>query len=107
MILIASVDDNMGLMFNHRRQSRDRLLHKKKTAFPRCLATNAAVGILWGLLLNSVWLSFIMEILERESNSVILLDDPLSSVAGPSFLLSAHPRAASRIPRIIVNCFIM
>ena len=36
------------------------LLHKKKTAFPRCLATNAAVGILWGLLLNSVWLSFYM-----------------------------------------------
>ena len=33
---------------------------KKKTAFPRCLATNAAVGILWGLLLNSVWLSFYM-----------------------------------------------
>ena len=26
MILIASVDDNMGLMFNHRRQSRARLL---------------------------------------------------------------------------------
>ena len=29
MILIASVDDNMGLMFNHRRQSRDRLLRQR------------------------------------------------------------------------------
>ena len=29
MILMAAVDDNMGLMFNHRRQSRDRLLRQR------------------------------------------------------------------------------
>lgn len=29
MILLAAVDDNMGLMFNHRRQSRDRLLRQR------------------------------------------------------------------------------
>ena len=28
--------------------------------FPRCLAASAAVSILWGLLLNAVWLSFYM-----------------------------------------------
>lgn len=28
MIVIAAVDDNMGMMFNHRRQSRDRLLRR-------------------------------------------------------------------------------
>lgn len=33
------------------------LLHKKPVTFPRCLAANAAVSILWGLLLNAVWLS--------------------------------------------------
>ncbi len=36
------------------------LLHKKPVTFPRCLAANAAVSILWGLLLNAVWLSFYM-----------------------------------------------
>ena len=29
MILMAAVDDGMGLMFNHRRQSRDRLLRQR------------------------------------------------------------------------------
>ena len=29
MILMAAVDDNMGLMFNRRRQSRDRLLRQR------------------------------------------------------------------------------
>ncbi len=29
MILIACVDDNMGMAFNHRRQSRDRLLNDR------------------------------------------------------------------------------
>lgn len=29
MILLAAVDDNMGLMFNRRRQSRDRLLRQR------------------------------------------------------------------------------
>ena len=28
MIIIASVDDNMGMMFNHRRQSQDRVLRE-------------------------------------------------------------------------------
>lgn len=36
------------------------LLHKKPISFPRCLAANAAVGILLGLLLNSFWLTFYM-----------------------------------------------
>ena len=36
------------------------LLYHKPVAFPRCLAASAAVSILWGLLLNAVWLSFYM-----------------------------------------------
>lgn len=36
------------------------LLYRKPVTFPRCLAASAAVSILWGLLLNAVWLSFYM-----------------------------------------------
>lgn len=36
------------------------LLYRKPVTFPRCLAASAAVSILWGLLLNAVWLFFYM-----------------------------------------------
>ena len=36
------------------------LLYRKPVTFPRCLGASAAVSILWGLLLNSLWLSFYM-----------------------------------------------
>ena len=36
------------------------LLYRKPVTFPRCLVASAAVSILWGLLLNAVWLSFYM-----------------------------------------------
>lgn len=36
------------------------LLHRKPVKFTRCLCASAVVGVLWGLLLNAVWLSFYM-----------------------------------------------
>ena len=36
------------------------LLYRKPVTFSRCLGASAAVSILWGLLLNSFWLSFYM-----------------------------------------------
>lgn len=36
------------------------LLYRKEPKFGRCLAADAAVSILWSLLLNAVWLSFYM-----------------------------------------------
>ena len=36
------------------------LLHRKPVTFLRCLSAGAVVGVLWGLLLNALWLSFYM-----------------------------------------------
>ena len=93
MILMAAVDDGMGLMFNHRRQSRDRLLRQQ-------ILTLAAGSTLWMDGYSAAQFSG-----ELEGRSVRVDEDFLTRAPQGDFcfLEDRSPRpAAERIERLIL-----
>ena len=75
MILMVCVDDNMGMAFNHRRQSKDRILRER-------LLQNAAGTPLW---MNSYSAGQFEEneIHTDTADSLIYADDSFMEKAGP------------------------